>query len=96
MEPRRGLPGAPLGAGSVPKRGGEEASNGAWGGGEGRGMSKNPRNYERTTPACRCEESGESGWWSEQRVPAEAERAAAARGRMSAGVVLTSPAAESY
>lgn len=36
MEPRRGLPGAPLGAGAVPKRGGEQASNGAWGaGGEG-------------------------------------------------------------
>lgn len=39
VEPRRGLPGAPLGAGSVPKRGGEEASDGAWGGGEG-GTSK--------------------------------------------------------
>lgn len=33
VEPRRGLPGAPLGAGGVPKRGGEQASNGAWEGG---------------------------------------------------------------
>lgn len=64
--------------------------------GKGEGKKK-PPNCESTTPACRCggKADGDRAGGSEQRVPAEAERAAAVRGRTSAGVVLTSPAAES-
>lgn len=65
------------------------------GGRRGCGWEKSPVTVMETAPSVRrCRRR--STWGSEQRVPAEAETGAAVRGRMSAGVVLTSPAAESY